>query len=1008
VAGGHVSDIALDERRGVLYIANFTADEISVMSLRDNQIQRRFPTAAQPGTLAMSRDGRYLVIGHHAAFANEPPRYLGLTVIDLDGNTTRNIDLKVAPLAIAFGNGPRALLITRDGVWLFNPATGAREAVQAGCFASRDLPVPFATFPPEIIRASSTVSGDGNVIYAIVDGPICSPTSSGSAVLRYQISTNELQVMEFHETPPPPHGPRVINTDHAGSAALAAWTLVNNRNVVQARVPYPLGTFNYGSHAWQYTTGTVFAQFPTGPDAVSPLPTPSPLPLGQPQPTQPVGELPVLHVLDADNFTVRERIRIPENLAGRSLLSSDMQTMYSVSDSGVLVLPVGSLARTPRVAASREDVLFRASTCDNRILTQEFDVIDPGGGNTDFQLSLAGPAKGLQISTSSGITPARVQISLDPTAYQNDRGTTEVMLHIGSGAGVNLPPPVRLLINMRTLEQRGNIHNVPGTLVDMLPDPFRERIYVLRQDKNEVHVFNSRTWVREAVLRTGNTPVQMAISEDSRNLLVTNENSQLVNVFDLDALRPTSPVEIRSGHYARSIAVTRGHIFGVLRPDTPIISPPGYVAHLVEINLAERRVITLPTLGIYGSGLWADTMLATSPTRASMLMALPDGTLVFYDASRERFVASRQDSPALSGAFGALSDDLFFVGENILNRSLVPVARFQANGTTAGITTLGQTPVRISSTSAPGPGSIDFLGMSQFDSIGPTSTIESPLIIDPAREAVAQVGEYISPFTRSLAVAPGGAVLVSLSTSGFMTVPSDFNALAAPPVVDSISSSADGSGSVARGSTVTIHGSNFSSVTELNEDEIASDSLAGVCVLLNNLTVPLLRVSPTQIDVQLPFDAPARSTLKVKTAGGTGNSVQVEALRTAPAIFLRSGAGGQPAIYRADGQPVTPERPIAFGETITIFATGLGEVAPRIETGKAAPPGPLSAVVTQPVVKLGGHEAHVAFAGLVPGTVGIYQLNVRVPALPAAETSVPLSISQGGSGTVVNVSVVPF
>jgi hypothetical protein len=39
--GGHASDIALDERRAVLYIANFTANRIEVMSLASNSVSRR-------------------------------------------------------------------------------------------------------------------------------------------------------------------------------------------------------------------------------------------------------------------------------------------------------------------------------------------------------------------------------------------------------------------------------------------------------------------------------------------------------------------------------------------------------------------------------------------------------------------------------------------------------------------------------------------------------------------------------------------------------------------------------------------------------------------------------------------------------------------------------------------------------------------------------------------------------------------------------------------------------
>ena len=47
--GGHASDIALDESRGLLYIANFTANRIEVMSLADQSIRTSMNVAAQPG-----------------------------------------------------------------------------------------------------------------------------------------------------------------------------------------------------------------------------------------------------------------------------------------------------------------------------------------------------------------------------------------------------------------------------------------------------------------------------------------------------------------------------------------------------------------------------------------------------------------------------------------------------------------------------------------------------------------------------------------------------------------------------------------------------------------------------------------------------------------------------------------------------------------------------------------------------------------------------------------------
>src|SRR5258707_1821942 len=63
--GGHASDLALDEPRGVLYIANFTANRIEVMSLQSNTIQMSLNVAAQPSAVSVSPDGHWLLVAHY-------------------------------------------------------------------------------------------------------------------------------------------------------------------------------------------------------------------------------------------------------------------------------------------------------------------------------------------------------------------------------------------------------------------------------------------------------------------------------------------------------------------------------------------------------------------------------------------------------------------------------------------------------------------------------------------------------------------------------------------------------------------------------------------------------------------------------------------------------------------------------------------------------------------------------------------------------------------------------
>src|SRR2546421_10474958 len=60
--GGHASDIALDESRGGLYIANFTANRIEVMSTANYPIRTSMNRAPQPGAIAISPDKKILLV----------------------------------------------------------------------------------------------------------------------------------------------------------------------------------------------------------------------------------------------------------------------------------------------------------------------------------------------------------------------------------------------------------------------------------------------------------------------------------------------------------------------------------------------------------------------------------------------------------------------------------------------------------------------------------------------------------------------------------------------------------------------------------------------------------------------------------------------------------------------------------------------------------------------------------------------------------------------------------
>ena len=1084
---GQISDIALDQGRGVVYAANFTANRIEVVSMSDLSLKSPIVLAEQPSTLALSPSGRFLVVGHYH-FPDQPfnltpvppnppcdpgnPAFQVLTVIDLanSGSQNRLGQGGACVLAVAFGNSPQALVVSTDGVRLLDPVSGALEKLTLVDFGSAPLPVPWATYPQNILKASAGASGDGKVIYAIVDaaggtwqpshvyaigdkivdlaGHIQQVTVAGvsgtpppiwndlggttadgtvtwqdtglssSIAIRYEISTGKLVLLGA--TSDPALGPRVVSVNQDGSRFLAGWALFDvnlapGALVDFANFPYPPGIYNQGSLAFDWSRSLVYAQVAAGTIQAS---------LGTPPSAGPAANAPLLHIADADNLTVREIYQLRENLAGKSLLTSDFQTMYSISDSGLTVFPIGSLQTIHRVKALQEDLVFSASACDQGVIRRYVDISDPGSGQTDFSISAGAP--GVTISPASGTTPAHVAIDVDITAFQAQKGTTVVPLQISSVQAVNVPFPVRLLINTRDPDQQGTVYDVPGTIVDVLADPVRNRFYVIRQDQNLVLVFDATTFKQVAapLMRTGNTPVQMAMTRDQNYLLVANDNSQFASVFDLNALQPSQPpILFPAGYYPRSIAVSNAAILATSRvapPSTPRTLPVPARIHRIDFK---NRVASPPgSLGVYFNctdktctDRSALTALAASPSGAVVFMPMADGTVALYEAQSDTFVASRHDLSLLSGAYAALSDDLFAVDVNVLNKAIVPIGQVDdAGGISSGVATAQNLGLFVSAPPGSHSGIIERFDLAQLTAISPVRTVETPFLATAFTTApIGQIGQTILPFSRTLAPLPNGQSIVLLSTSGFTALPWKYDAAAAvaAPAVTAVESAADGSPAVAPGGLISIYGTGLSASSEGASQVPLPGTLGSTCVSVNNESLPLLYVSPTQINAQLPFDVTGDGALIVRASGGMSVPFTFTVFPAAPAIFRSGAAGaltGLATVLRAGDNYslVTLSNPIHPKDILVVFATGMGLTSPEPAAGDAAPSNPLALVTEAPIVTLGGAALDVLYAGLAPGEVGVYQVNAAVPWWAPQGMQLPLTITQGGQSTTVQVRVV--
>ena len=89
--------------------------------------------------------------------------------------------------------------------------------------------------------------------------------------------------------------------------------------------------------------------------------------------------------------------------------------------------------------------------------------------------------------------------------------------------------------------------------------------------------------------------------------------------------------------------------------------------------------------------------------------------------------------------------------------------------------------------------------------------------------------------------------------------------------------------------------------------------------------------------------------------------------------------------------------PANIGETVVIYCTGLGDVTPAVQAGM--PPTTASQTVNPVTVTIGGAQATVSYAGVTPGSPGLYQVNAIVPSGIATGDSIPVQITVAGQSS---------
>ena len=271
-------------------------------------------------------------------------------------------------------------------------------------------------------------------------------------------------------------------------------------------------------------------------------------------------------------------------------------------------------------------------------------------------------------------------------------------------------------------------------------------------------------------------------------------------------------------------------------------------------------------------------------------------------------------------------------------------------------------------------------------------------------------------FPEAIALGPNGTLYFSDTQNNVIRLLTPGTAPTGPPTIPPtitsiVSASACGNfSSVAPGAWMEIHGAALAAGTRPSgpgdfNGINAPTSLDGTQVSMGGQNAVLSYISPTQVNAQVPLNiSPGDQQVTVVAANGTSAPFTITVNAAQPGLCQGLQVGGNQyvgATINGTATVVLPaganvagvtSRPAHPGEVITIFGNGFGAVTPSATQGQ---------LVQQPnqltdsfEIFFGQTQGAVQYAGLAPGYIGMYQINVVVPNIPDSD-AVPVTFALG-------------
>jgi uncharacterized protein (TIGR03437 family) len=195
------------------------------------------------------------------------------------------------------------------------------------------------------------------------------------------------------------------------------------------------------------------------------------------------------------------------------------------------------------------------------------------------------------------------------------------------------------------------------------------------------------------------------------------------------------------------------------------------------------------------------------------------------------------------------------------------------------------------------------------------------------------------------------------------------------------------------------------------------NTMDGIQVLVNGIAAPVYYVSANQINFEVPINASTANggagTVQVVRNGTAGNLIYVDINAQVPRFILYDGNYG---IITTPTGALTgiPSNPVKPGDTIVIYALGLGLTSPPVASGTASPGPPNLASVSGTTQVCFGVEtpfeqapcATAFFSGLTPNFIGLYQIDVTIPSgIASGNSTMSLLLVDNVESTPIQLAV---